>query len=126
MAENESKNLEKAFEGLEGTYRGRKKTAIIKANFSLIMSLKEKGYTHKVIVDCLNAHGFDISIRVFETTLYRIMKQNKESPAQPITTTPNTKSPMVVSTFPHEKPLSPADVRKKLGSSHGVQLDDEA
>lgn len=125
MAENESKNLEKAFESLEGTYRGRKKTAIIKANFSLIMSLKEKGYTHKVIVDCLNAYSFDISIRVFETILYRIMKQNKESPAQPIATTPNTKSPMVVYTSPHEKPLSPADIRNKLNSSQQVPLDDE-
>ena len=73
---------EKALLALAKEDAGRTKTARLREMLDTIEATKRAGVSNARIVETLNAQGFDLTLKTFETTLYRIRKkQTKQTPA---------------------------------------------
>lgn len=71
--------LELAFTKLKTEFSSRSKTGIIRMYLHEIEAMKSTGIPNLKIVECLNKAGIDISLKVFESLLYRIRRRNKLS-----------------------------------------------
>jgi hypothetical protein len=75
--------LELAFTKLKMEFSSRSKTGIIRMYLHEIEAMKSIGIPNLKIVECLNHAGIDISLKVFESLLYRIRRRNKPSRNKP-------------------------------------------
>ncbi len=89
---------------------GRTKTARLREMLDAIEATKRAGVSNARIVETLNAQGFDLTLKTFETMLYRIRKkQTKQTPAalghdQKVTPTTSTSEARMVGAFEIPKP----------------------
>lgn len=89
---------------------GRTKTARLREMLSAIEATKRAGVSNARIVETLNAQGFDLTLKTFETMLYRIRKkQTKQTPAalghdQKVTPATSTSEARKVGAFEIPKP----------------------
>jgi hypothetical protein len=74
--------LEHAFNQLKKDFSSRSKTGIIRLYFQEIEELKSTGIPNLKIVECLNHAGIAITLKVFESLLYRIRHRNSVNPAK--------------------------------------------
>lgn len=73
---------EKALLALAKEDAERTKTARLREMLDTIEATKRAGVSNARIVETLNAQGFDLTLKTFETMLYRIRKkQTKQTPA---------------------------------------------
>lgn len=84
---------EKALWALAKEDKGRTKTARLREMLDAIEAAKQAGVSNARVVETLNAEGFDLTLKTFETMLYRIRKK-QQAPAkfghdQTQTTAPN-------------------------------------
>jgi len=63
--------------------RGRSNTARLRDVFAEVQAALEAGVRRRTILETLNAEGFKLSLKGFESALYRIRKQNREFAAYP-------------------------------------------
>lgn len=89
---------------------GRTKTARLREMLGAIEATKQAGVSNARIVETLNAQGFDLTLKTFETMLYRIRKkQTKQTPAalghdQKVTPATSTSEARKVGAFEIPKP----------------------
>ncbi|MDW5417714.1 hypothetical protein R6242_14180 [Iodobacter sp. CM08] len=62
------------------------KAAMLRAALPEIDAALAAGYTHLQILAVLNQRGFGLSFEVYQTTLFRIRKQQKRNPHAPTAT----------------------------------------
>lgn len=73
---------EKALWALAKEDTGRTKTARLREMLDAIEAAKQAGVSNARIVETLNAEGFDLTLKTFETMLYRIRKKQQQAPAK--------------------------------------------
>lgn len=89
---------------------GRTKTARLREILGEIETAQQAGVSNARIVETLNAQGFDLTLKTFETMLYRIRKkQTKPTPAalghdQKVTPATSTTEARKVGSFEIPKP----------------------
>lgn len=93
--------------------KGRSNTARLRDVFAEVQAALEAGVRRQTILETLNAEGFKLSLKGFESALYRIRKQNREF-ASP------QKSPGAEAPPPH--PSSQGDL-EVAGSTAGLAND---
>jgi hypothetical protein len=76
--------------------KGRSKTALLRAWFSVIEEAREAGVPNTEIVNELNKHGLAIDVRTFAVLMSRIRKRNnrsKTTAVSPISCRPDVTTP---------------------------------
>lgn len=63
--------------------KGRTKTARLREILGEIETAQQAGVSNARIVETLNAQGFDLTLKTFETMLYRIRKKQRQTTATP-------------------------------------------
>jgi hypothetical protein len=100
----------------------RSKTARLREVLPEIEAAQKAGVRNQKIVETLNAHGFELNLKTFETTLYRIRKkpgkETKSTAATPQKGTPKEGAKNAPTQRPLEKRALPISRKPE------VNLDD--
>lgn len=90
---------------------GRTKTARLREILGEIETAQQAGVSNARIVETLNAQAFDLTLKTFETMLYRIRKKQRQTTAPPAGlchdqgTTPATSTPAAKKVGAFEIPI---------------------
>jgi hypothetical protein len=71
---------EEALLALAADDRNRSKIGRLRGIYAVIEETQRAGVSNSKIVETLNAQGFDLSLKTFETMLYRIRKERTQQP----------------------------------------------
>lgn len=98
-----------ALRALAANTENRSKIGRLRGIYAEVEATQRAGVSNSKIVETLNAQGFDLTLKTFETMLYRIRKERAEA-APTTTTTPSAELPSAV-----PSPVAPpADVPRPV------------
>lgn len=103
---------------------GRSKTARLREILGEIETAQQAGVSNARIVETLNAQGFDLTLKTFETMLYRIRKKQRQTTATPASLGHDQGKPPATST-PEARKVGTFEIPKPKRFTHNAKPDDD-
>lgn len=105
--------------------KGRTKTARLREILGEIETAQQAGVSNARIVETLNAQGFDdLTLKTFETMLYRIRKKQRQTTATPAGLGHDQGKPPATST-PEAQKVGAFEIPKPKRFTHNPTPDDD-
>ena len=85
-----------AIRQLARSHEARSKIGKLRELYSTIEEARRAGVSNKKIMETLNARGYDLTIKTFESMLHRIRKERENEPPEvhTVTTPPTANTPL--------------------------------
>lgn len=104
---------------------GRTKAARLREVFDEIETAQRAGVSNAKIVETLNEQGFDLTLKTFETMLYRIRKKQRQATASSAGRSHDEPTPPTPSTTPETRKVGSFEIPKPKRFVHTAKPDDD-